>query len=52
MKCAVVLGVVAATYGLIRLGLYFGYLWVDNMLCVPEPIDLSKPIVRPPPRSP
>jgi hypothetical protein len=52
MKFVVVFGIVAGTYGLIRLGLYFGYRWVDKMLCVPEPIDLNKPIVRPLPRSP
>jgi hypothetical protein len=50
MKYIVVFGYVAAAYGLIRLGLYFGYRWVDKMLCLPEPIDPSKPIVRPHPR--
>lgn len=52
MKLAVVLGFVVVAYGLIRVGLHFGYRWIDRMLCVPEPMDPSKPIVRPHPRSP
>ena len=41
----VVFGVVTVTYGLIRLGLYFGYRWIDRMLHF-KPVDLTKPIVR------
>lgn len=45
-KLAVVGMLSGLTFAFISLGFYFGGKWVDKMLCVQPPPDLSKPIVR------
>lgn len=45
MEYIVVLGIVAAVLAVIRIGLYFGYRWIDKMLCVMPPVDPNKPII-------
>jgi hypothetical protein len=42
--------IIAGATGVLRVSIYFGSKWVDKMLHF-EPIDPSKPIIRPPPRS-
>lgn len=45
MKYVAAIGFILAFAGILRLALYFGYRWIDRMLCV-QHIDPNKPIVR------
>jgi hypothetical protein len=46
MKEALVMAaMVGGTLAFIRVCLFFGYRYIDKMLCVPPPVDLNKPIV-------
>lgn len=43
----IAIGVIGGCSTFIWAGIHFGSRWIDKMLCVPPPLDPSKPIVRP-----